>query len=218
MAILKDELGQPKPQYETSVLNAFEAQKGQGGASNMNIYRALPLVGTLQDGAVAIGAGSPVVVDGYGTLILTVTGTFVATIVPKTRVISGEGWTAIPAYNIATRQLVAQITSPGIYKIDDCGGLYDVIAEITGYTSGSVTVKGRALPLPGGAARSIELTGSIVVVDSVTYAVSGGDTLRNAAANKPSAAAAHAAIPFCYYFSIDTGVVEVTDSANWVVI
>jgi len=63
-----------------------------------------------------------------------------------------------------------------------------------------------------------QLTGSNVEIGEVTYAVSGGDTIRNTAANKPDAAAAHAVIPYCFYFSIDTGVIEVTDGTNWVVI
>lgn len=63
-----------------------------------------------------------------------------------------------------------------------------------------------------------QLTGSNVEIGGVTYTVSGGDTIRNTAANKPDAAAAHAVIPFCYYFSVDTGIVEVTDGTNWVVI
>jgi hypothetical protein len=65
---------------------------------------------------------------------------------------------------------------------------------------------------------STQLTGSYVEIGGVTFAVSGGDTLRNTAANKPNADAAHAAIPFCYYHAIDTGVIEVTDGTNWVVI
>jgi len=63
-----------------------------------------------------------------------------------------------------------------------------------------------------------QLTGSNVEIGGVSFAVSGGDTLRNTAANKPDAAAAHAVIPYCFYFSIDTGVIEVTDGTNWVVI
>ena len=62
------------------------------------------------------------------------------------------------------------------------------------------------------------LSGSNVEIVGVTFAVSGGDTLRNTSANKPTASAAHTAIPYCYYYSVDTGVVEVTNGINWVVI
>jgi hypothetical protein len=64
----------------------------------------------------------------------------------------------------------------------------------------------------------VQLSGSKVEIGGVSFAVSGGDTIRNTAANKPDAAAAHAVIPYCYYFSVDTGIVEVTDGTNWVVI
>jgi len=68
------------------------------------------------------------------------------------------------------------------------------------------------------AANAVQLSGSNVEIGGVSFAVSGGDTLRNTAANKPNADAAHAAIPFCYYHAIDTGAIEVTDGTNWVVI
>ena len=63
-----------------------------------------------------------------------------------------------------------------------------------------------------------QLSGSYVEIGGVSFAVSGGDTLRGKAVDRPDAVAAHAVIPYCYYFSIDTGVVEATDGTNWVVI
>ena len=63
-----------------------------------------------------------------------------------------------------------------------------------------------------------QLTGSNVTIGAVTYAVSGGDTIRGKSVDKPTATDAHTAIPYCFYFSIDTGVVEATDGTNWVVI
>ena len=80
--------------------------------------------------------------------------------------------------------------------------LEDKIDAITDGTSPAVT----------------QLSGSIVEIGGVTFAVSGGDTLRGKSADKPDAVTAHAVIPYCYYFSIDTGVVEATDGTNWVVI
>jgi hypothetical protein len=80
--------------------------------------------------------------------------------------------------------------------------LEDKIDAITDGTSPAVT----------------QLSGSNVEIGGVTFAVSGGDTLRGKSADKPDAVAAHAVIPYCFYFSIDTGAIEVTDSTNWVVI
>ena len=65
---------------------------------------------------------------------------------------------------------------------------------------------------------SVQLSGSNVTIGATSFVVSGGDTIRGKAADKPAAAAAHAVIPYCFYFSIDTGEVEATDGANWVVI
>ena len=67
-------------------------------------------------------------------------------------------------------------------------------------------------------ADGIKLSGSYVEIGGVSFAVSGGDTLRGKSADKPDAVAAHAVIPYCFYFSIDTGAIEVTDGTNWVVI
>ena len=64
----------------------------------------------------------------------------------------------------------------------------------------------------------VQLTGSTVVIDGTTYQLTDGAVLRGTNAIKPTAALAHAAIPYCYYFAIDTGVVEATDGTNWVVI
>jgi hypothetical protein len=96
-------------------------------------------------------------------------------------------------------------------------------AAVTDPTASAALIqllKGLLKQLQGGGtgAAPVQLTGSNVEIGGVSFAVSGGDTLRNTATNKPDAAAAHAVIPFCYYFSVDTGVVEVTDGTNWVVI
>lgn len=77
--------------------------------------------------------------------------------------------------------------------------------KIDSFTTGEETV-------------NTELKGSIVQVGDKEYPVSSGSTLRGKAADKPDAAAAHAVIPYCYYFSIDTGVVEATDGTSWAVI
>ena len=76
------------------------------------------------------------------------------------------------------------------------------------------------IPVKVGADGSLvtQLSGSIVTIGAATFAVSGGDTLRGKAVDRPDAVAAHAVIPYCYYFSIDTGVVEATDGTDWVVI
>jgi len=64
----------------------------------------------------------------------------------------------------------------------------------------------------------VQLTGSIITIDGKTYGLSGGDTIRGKSADRPTAANAHAAIAYCYYYSVDTGAIDVTDGTTWVVI
>ncbi len=71
------------------------------------------------------------------------------------------------------------------------------------------------IPIPK---EEIQIKESSVVIDSVTYQLSNGNTIRGTNAIKPDAVLAHSVIPYCYYFAIDTGIVEATDGINWVVI
>jgi hypothetical protein len=80
-----------------------------------------------------------------------------------------------------------------------------------------ILTKLAALETKLNSALDVQLSGSNVEIGGVSFAVSGGDTIRGKAADKPAAAAAHAVIPYCFYFSIDTGEVEATDGTNWVV-
>lgn len=84
--------------------------------------------------------------------------------------------------------------------------------------AGSDGTNARAIKTTSDGTLLTQLTGSTVIIGGKTFALSGGDTLRGKAADKPTAAAAHAVIPFCYYFAVDTGVIEVSDGTNWVVI
>lgn len=84
--------------------------------------------------------------------------------------------------------------------------------------TGILKILNAAGALVNAPSESVALSGSYVEIGGVSFAVSGGDTLRGKSADKPDAVAAHAVIPYCYYFSIDTGVVEATDGTNWVVI
>ena len=95
--------------------------------------------------------------------------------------------------------------------------------EIASVTATDVTIHDPTTPdnklkINADGSLPVQLSGSYVEIGGVSFVVSGGDTLRGKSADKPDAVAAHAAIPFCYYFSVDTGIVEVTDGTNWVVI
>jgi len=103
----------------------------------------------LHSAAQATGNGNILDLKGmHGTLILQVTGTFSGTIVPKVsnddvnyvERLAIDGKTGIPSYSI---------TAPGIYTIDVIG-IKKFKAEITAYTSGSITVTALGLPIAAG--------------------------------------------------------------------
>ena len=60
------------------------------------------------------------------------------------------------------------------------------------------------------------LKGSTVQVGDDTFQVDDGRVVHGLAADRPTAAAMHAVLPFAYYNSADTGVLAQTDGTNWV--
>lgn len=128
----------------------------------------------------------------------------------KTLLRDGSGITPVPQFFNPTADDFRPLTG-----VDLGNGRYGADGLIWGKTSGGVYV-----PVKCNADGAVvtELSGSTVEIGGVTYAVSGGDTIRGLTADKPDAAAAHAVIPYCYYFSVDTSIVEVTNGTSWVVI
>jgi len=59
------------------------------------------------------------------------------------------------------------------------------------------------------------LTGQTVSIGSQTYEFDPPRTLYGLAASRPSAAAAHAVVPFALYVSADTKTIEMTDGTTW---
>ena len=177
---------------------------------------------TMQNGTTATGNGTVLDVSGMGTAICQVSGTFVGTITFEAS-LDNSIFGSIDVQKLSGGLISSVVTDTGFYKIP-CNGVKYIRARVSAYTSGAITVKGyaEALSCSDNAFRvsggSIQLSGSKVEIGGVTFEVSGGDTLRGKSADKPDAVAAHAVIPYCFYFSIDTGVVEATDGTNWVVI
>ena len=64
--------------------------------------------------------------------------------------------------------------------------------------------------------RVVSVKGSTLLVGAVTFQVDGR-VIHGLAADRPTAAAMHAVLPFAYYNSADTGVIAQTDGTNWVV-
>lgn len=160
--------------------------------------------------ALAVGNNKPLAVTLVGKVITIALAT-------------GAGGLSNDAANTATLvaaaiDALAEFTSS--VTSGDGSGVVAATSAPVAFSGGVDEVKpvsGTHYEVVGGIGSAVSLSSSTVTIGAVTYALSGGDTLRNAAANKPAAADAHAVIPFCYYHSVDTGVIEVTDGASWVV-
>ena len=101
-------------------------------------YRMFELV-TLQNAAAAAGDGYKFLCEGFSKVVFQVTGTFVGTITFK-GTLDGTNYVAIQAVNMNDGVVGPTATAAGLYVID-VTGLHDVLADITAYTSGSITVK-----------------------------------------------------------------------------
>lgn len=113
---------------------------------------------TMQNVANAVGTGTLLSTSGFGTATLAISGTFVATITFEGQAPDGN-WYGITAYQrgLLTNAILTSTSTTGIYELN-VRGLSNIRANITSYTSGSVTVKGVAQP--------IEPSGHYVISDS----------------------------------------------------
>jgi hypothetical protein len=118
----------------------------------------LSAVVTLQNAANAIAVGTSLSTNGCGVASIAISGTFVATIIFEGQSADGS-WYAINARNRGGGIIASTTTSAGLYEIN-CMGLTAVRANITAYTSGSVTAKGQAQALTP-TSDTFQLTGSI---------------------------------------------------------
>ena len=121
------------------------------GALVGELRRRLPSPFTTihHSGATSNGSGTSANVAGYASALIEVTGTFDARVVMEGRYVGGGASWPIPLVNAANGDLMPSgvITEPGAYRADVAG--YEVmLARITDYTSGSVTVRSRVLNTP----------------------------------------------------------------------
>lgn len=139
------------------------AQLIQDQPSGLYYSPSQPLVAvvTLQNAAVATGVGTPLPVSGYGIASLDVYGTFVGTITFQGQGIGGN-WYTVMARNRTTGALATTTTGIGLFEVN-CQGLTNVQANITAYTSGSVTVKGTAQAIAAGV-EYVSMSGSTIAV------------------------------------------------------
>ena len=236
--LLEDDLGRPKPQYEKPDGSGFEAWKGKDGHGNVrsddgqivalgsttDTSEANTVIGKLIKLLESLPSAMPsedipyLPPDLRVALVMPVFGGSVPTICPVEVVYSQlpEG-AATEAKQEALANLVGALDAE---VVSDPAAAGAVIALLKGVLERLQTLEGKIDTLKNNEENAVDvkLKGSIVQVGDKEYPVSSGSTLRGKAADKPDAAAAHAVIPYCYYFSIDTGVVEATDGTSWAVI
>lgn len=97
----------------------------------------------LQNAVSATGNGTAFAVTGYGTALLQITGTFVATINFEASNDAGVTWDAISSTKIGTQTISTTTTTVGQYRITVAG--FDLIRARVTWTSGtSISINGRA--------------------------------------------------------------------------
>ena len=164
--IIRDEQNNPIPQYYNPSTQVFEATEGANGSPNVQTTGApLSAVSVLQNAATAAGVGTSMSVAGYATALLAVSGTFVATV--TFQAVGPDGNTyPINAKNVLTGIVSSTTAGTGLYEVD-ARGLSSVVANITSYTSGSVTIKGQAQASPA-SGQKVSLAGNTPPLDPIT--------------------------------------------------
>ena len=120
------------------------AQVSAAGALSAGLaVSPTPVTTTMQAAAAAAVNGTSLVVTGFGTAVLQVSGTFVASVAFEASVDAGVTWTSISATQIGAGDIFSSTTIVGAFRITTTG--IDLIrARVAAYTSGAVTVVGRA--------------------------------------------------------------------------
>ena len=117
------------------------------------------LVTTHHNGAGANANGNTADVEGYGSASIQISGTFEGTISFEGSV-DGVNYVPIRALDGAGTP-VTSATAAGIFKAD-CAGLKYLRCPLSGYASGSVTVKSRAVLMARPTAQTVQLSGSLL--------------------------------------------------------
>ena len=157
------------------------------------------LVTTHHNGAGANANGNTADVEGYGSASIQISGTFEGTISFEGSV-DGVNYVPIRALDGAGTP-VTSATAAGIFKAD-CAGLKYLRCPLSGYASGSVTVKSRAVPMARPTAQTVQLSGSLLEHYGATEAQ------RPAANSVPTGTV---------YMAVQTQQMWQSDGSQWVV-
>lgn len=93
----------------------------------------------VQNAAQESGNGTEFSVTGIQCIVITISGTFVGTIVPRMKY-TGGSFSDVPAYDVETGLKYSVIDKPGTYYVLNITGNNLMCVRIGSYTSGSVTV------------------------------------------------------------------------------
>ena len=134
---------------------------------------------TLQSGAVAVGNGTEYDVGGLSVLSAQISGLTTATITWEGTV-NDSDWVALTAANVGTLVTAQTATTNGIYMVP-IAGLSKFRARISAYTSGTITVRVKALQL-GDAPVSIQSLsmpdeGQQTMANSISVAIASNQTV-----------------------------------------
>lgn len=117
---------------------------GSNTIGNINLSTAITTgVTVLQNAAVATSNGTSLIVTGYGTAVLQITGSFSATINFEFSTDAGTTWNAISATQIGAGDIFQSTTIPGSFRIT-CTALDLIRARVTWVAGTSITINGRA--------------------------------------------------------------------------
>lgn len=97
----------------------------------------------MQNAAAATGNGTVLTVDGYSVATMQVSGTFVGTLTWEAT-IDQTNWIAVQATSLNDGTAATTATTTGLFRIQ-AFGLSQIRARVSAYTSGSITVTGRAV-------------------------------------------------------------------------
>lgn len=113
------------------------------GTVEIELTGSIPKEDTLQNVASATGTGTPLDVTGKSMVCFQVKGTFVGTVTFEASNDGGTTWDSIKVYRINGDPGTTTATAPGIFQTS-IAAIKSVRANITAYTSGSITVLGVA--------------------------------------------------------------------------
>jgi hypothetical protein len=131
---------------------------------------------TLQNNVTAVGNGSTLDVNGKATVVFSVTGTFVGTVIFEGS-INDVDWFPILTTQFGSGVISNSVTTTGLYR-GAVAGLKSVRARVSAYTSGSIKVVGRATVVDS-STKSVQIAGASSTGGAMPVTLQGLDANGN---------------------------------------